>query len=202
MALTWQPLDLCQRQCIMIWRAGVILFPLPVRPLYYHYNDVIMGTTASQITSLTTVYSIVYLGVDQRKHQSSASLAFVRGIHRWPVTSPHKGSVTQKMFPFDDVIMPLIDNRYFLHMYQVPVWRIYKKSVIFDICVTVIRLFQLKSNPSPDIKFTTTVLTVQSVGTYRHATMATIQFVPPSIKDVSCDLSECWLRKLVPSFLC
>ena len=42
---------------------------------------------------------------DQRKHQSSASLAFVGGIHRWPVNSPHKGPVTRKMFPFDDVIM-------------------------------------------------------------------------------------------------
>ena len=41
-----------------------------------------MSTLASQITSLTVVYSIVYSGVDQRKHQSSASLAFVRGIHR------------------------------------------------------------------------------------------------------------------------
>ena len=47
----------------------------------------------------------VYLGADQRKHQSSASLAFVRGIHRWPVNSPHKGPVTRKMFPFDDVII-------------------------------------------------------------------------------------------------
>ena len=64
-----------------------------------------MGTIASQITSLTVVYSIVYSGADQRKHQSSASLAFVRGIHRWPVNSPHKGPVTRKMFPFDDVIM-------------------------------------------------------------------------------------------------
>ena len=47
----------------------------------------------------------VYSDADQRKHQSSASLAFVRGIHRWPVNSPHKGPVTRKMFPFDDVIM-------------------------------------------------------------------------------------------------
>ena len=70
-----------------------------------HYNDVIMGTMASQITSLTVVYSAVYSGADQRKHQSSASLAFVRGIHRWPVNSPHKGPVTRKMFPFDDDIM-------------------------------------------------------------------------------------------------
>ena len=64
-----------------------------------------MGAMASQITSLTIVYSTVYSGADQRKHQSSASLAFVRGIHRGPLTSPHKWSVTRKMFPFDDVIM-------------------------------------------------------------------------------------------------
>ena len=60
---------------------------------------------ASQITSLAIVYSIVYSDADQRKHQSSASLAFVRGIHRGPVNSPHKRAVTRKMFPFDDVIM-------------------------------------------------------------------------------------------------
>ena len=58
-----------------------------------------------QITSLTIVYSIVYSDADQRKHQSSAPLAFVRGIHRGPVNSPHKWPVTRKMFPFDDVIM-------------------------------------------------------------------------------------------------
>ena len=70
-----------------------------------HYSDVIMGAMASQISSLTIVYSTVDSGTAQRKHQSSASLAFVRGIHRWPVNSPHKGPVTRKMFPFDDVIM-------------------------------------------------------------------------------------------------
>ena len=70
-----------------------------------HYSDVIMSTMASQITSHTIVYSTVYSGIDQRKHQSSTSLAFVRGIHRWPVNSPHKGPVTRKMFPFDDVII-------------------------------------------------------------------------------------------------
>ena len=48
----------------------------------YHYDDVIMTAMASQITSLTIVYSTVYSDADQRKHQSSASLAFVRGIHR------------------------------------------------------------------------------------------------------------------------
>ena len=70
-----------------------------------HYGDVIMGAIASQITSLTIVYSTVYSDADQRKHQSSASLAFVWGIHRGPVNSPHKWPVTRKMFPFDDVIM-------------------------------------------------------------------------------------------------
>ena len=73
--------------------------------LQNHYGDVIMGTTSSRITSLTIVYSPVYSDADQRKHQSSASLAFVRGIHRGPVNSPHKWPVTRKMFPFDDVIM-------------------------------------------------------------------------------------------------
>ena len=64
-----------------------------------------MGAIASQITSLTTAYSTVYSDADQRKHQSSASLAFVRGIHRGPMNSPHKWPVTRKMFPFDDVIV-------------------------------------------------------------------------------------------------
>ena len=64
-----------------------------------------MGAKASQITSLTIVYSTVYSDADERKHQSSTSLAFVRGIHRGPVNSPHKWPVTRKMFPFDDVIM-------------------------------------------------------------------------------------------------
>ena len=64
-----------------------------------------MTMLPSQITSLTVVYSIVCSGVDQSKHQSSASLAFVQEIHRGPVNFPHKWPVTRKMFPFDDVIM-------------------------------------------------------------------------------------------------
>ena len=70
-----------------------------------HYDDVIMGAIASLITSLTIVYSTVYSDADQRKHQSSTSLAFGWVIHRRPVNSSHKWPVTQKMFPFDDVIM-------------------------------------------------------------------------------------------------
>ena len=71
----------------------------------YHYYDVIMGAIVCPITSLAIVYYTVYSDADQRKHQSSASLAFVRGIHRGPVNSPHKCPVTRKIFPFDDVIM-------------------------------------------------------------------------------------------------
>ena len=63
-----------------------------------------MGAMASQITSLTIVYSTAYSDADQRK-KSSSSLTFVRGIHRGPVNSPHKWPVTRKMFPFHDVIM-------------------------------------------------------------------------------------------------
>ena len=64
--------------------------------IQFHYGDVIMGTMASQITSLIIVYATVHSGADQRNHQSFASLAFVRGIHR---------GITRKMFQFDDVIM-------------------------------------------------------------------------------------------------
>ena len=69
-----------------------------------------MGAMASQITSLKIVYSTIYSGADQRKYQSSMSLAFVRGIQRRPVNSPHKGPVTRKMFPFDDIIMSMCLN--------------------------------------------------------------------------------------------
>ena len=94
--------------CTYWWLA--LSFPtISVQNLFWissgHYDDVIMTMLASQITSLTVVYSIVYSGVNQRKHQSSASLAFVREIHRGPMNFPHKWPVTRKMFPFDDVIM-------------------------------------------------------------------------------------------------
>ena len=66
--------------------------------LLFHYSGVIMNAMASHITSLTIVYSTVYSGADQRKHQSSASLTSVRGIHRRPVNFPHKWPVTRKCF--------------------------------------------------------------------------------------------------------
>ena len=72
---------------------------------WWHHDDVIMGAKASQITSFTIVCSTTYSDANQRKHQSSASLAFVRGFHRGLVNSPHKWPITRKMFPFIDVIM-------------------------------------------------------------------------------------------------
>ena len=76
-----------------------------------HYSDVIMSAVASQFTGVSMVCSAICSGADQRKHQSSASLAFVRGIHQWPMNSPHEGPVTRKMFPFDNVIMQAVPRR-------------------------------------------------------------------------------------------
>ena len=77
---------------------------------FHHYSDAIMGAMAYQITSLTIVTQSfiraqIIENIKARKHQSTASLAFVRGIYRWPVNSTHKWPVTRKMFPLDDVIM-------------------------------------------------------------------------------------------------
>ena len=63
------------------------------------------GCDSVSNTSLTIVYSTVYSDADQRKHHSSASLAFVWGICWGPANSPHKWPVTRKMFPFDEVII-------------------------------------------------------------------------------------------------
>ena len=88
----------------------------------HYYSDVIIGTVASQITSLTIVYSSVYSGTDQRKHQISASLAFVRGIHQLLVNSPHKRRVTRKMFPFDDVSMTSLRMAYTARLCMTLLW--------------------------------------------------------------------------------
>ena len=69
-----------------------------------HYSDIILGEMASQITSLTIIYSTVYSGADQRKHQSSASLAFVRVIHQCGEI-PAQMARNAEMLPFDDVVM-------------------------------------------------------------------------------------------------
>ena len=90
---------------VVFWMRFNWSLSLRVQSKSAHYNNYIMGTVTSQITSLAIVYSAVYSGADQRKYQGSASLAFEWGMHRGPVNSPHKGPVTRKMFSFDDVIM-------------------------------------------------------------------------------------------------
>ena len=72
-----------------------------------HNNDFMMSMTASQITHVSIVRSTICSGVDQRRHQSFSSLVFVRGIQLSHVNSPHKGPVTWKGFPHDDVIMKI-----------------------------------------------------------------------------------------------
>ena len=95
--------------CLLINDKPVLIHKIVIKPLC-HCCDIMIGTMAFQITSLTIVYSTVHSGADQRKHQSSASLAFVRGIHQWPVNSPHKWPVMRKMFLFDDVIKQTHDD--------------------------------------------------------------------------------------------
>ena len=80
-----------------------------------NYSDITMNSMASQITGISIVYSTICSGADQRKHQSSASLTFVRGIPRWQVNSLHKGPAMWKMFPFDDVIKFSQHHTWWLH---------------------------------------------------------------------------------------
>ena len=102
----------------------------PCAQYVQHYSDVIMGTMASQITSLTIVYSTVYSGTDQRNRKSSASLAFVGEICRWPGNSLHKGPATRKCFHFNDVIMVICDI-IFLCVYAL-LWTIRNPTASFQ----------------------------------------------------------------------
>ena len=112
-----------------------------------HYNDVIMGAMASQITSLTIVYSTVDSGTDQRKYQSSASLAFVRGIHRWLVNSPHKWPVTRKVIPFDDVTNSNPWSQYTHNTGPFPVWAcLWQKRYINLKCLGVLVCYSALMN--------------------------------------------------------
>ena len=99
----WRPCDVSGMYLIPSYHSRAVVQYLG--NTIQHHSDVIMGAMASQITCVSIVCLIVRSGTGQWKHQSSAPLAFVRGIHRWPLVSPHKGPVTRKMFPFDDVIM-------------------------------------------------------------------------------------------------
>ena len=71
-------------------------------------SDVLMSAMAHQMTGASFFYSTVCSVAEHRKHQSFASLAFVRGMHQWLLNCPHKGSITRKMFPFDNVIMSVL----------------------------------------------------------------------------------------------
>ena len=95
--------------------------------LCFPYNNVIMSAMASHITNLTIVYSTVYSGTDERKHQISASLALVSRNHQWPVNSPHKGPVTRKMFPLDNLVL----SCFVLH----PIDAAMLANAILSICV-------------------------------------------------------------------
>ena len=108
-----------------------------------HYSNVIMSSTASQITGVSIVCSIVCSEADQRKHQSSASLAFVRGIHLPPVNSHHKGPVTRKIFP----LMTSSWLRKFTIRGWINVWIIWQGSKVEQfhwLVIPCINIFEMK----------------------------------------------------------
>ena len=113
------------------------------RPLRWRHN----GRDSVSITSLTSVFSTVYSDADQRKYQSSASLAFVRGIHRGPVNSPHKWPVTRKLFPFDDVIMASMWQGQFVILVTLHVFVLMNCSAINEDQVVIITI--LGTGPTP-----------------------------------------------------
>ena len=108
-----------------------------------------MSAMASQITGVSIVYSTICSSTDQRKHRSSASLAFLREINRWLVNSSHKGPVTRKRFPFDDVIIWCVlqwpcllmtqkEASLYVHdMLSSVGYRIYYPNVIFSVAAYI-----------------------------------------------------------------
>ena len=119
-----------------------------------HKSDVIMSVMSLCPKSLcpkSTVCLAIYLGEHQTKYQNSRHWSFVKGIHRWPVDSPHKGPVTQKAVPFHDIIMyhgfGCIVYRFRCSLY----WpRLFKTSITFRIWISiffVITLWGLMNNP-------------------------------------------------------
>ena len=98
--ITYVTIHKCWTKCYSMWEKAPD-----------HYRDVTMSLMASQITSILTVCKAVCSGANQNKHQSFASLAFARGIHRWPEFSRNKGPVTRKMFSSDNAIMTVITFR-------------------------------------------------------------------------------------------
>ena len=89
--------------CLLVTNVSVLCH-LP------HSRSLLIQSDINKQTGVSIVSSTACSGVNQRKHRSTASLAFVRGIQRRPLDSPHKGPVTRKMFPFDDVIKLMLDT--------------------------------------------------------------------------------------------
>ena len=118
--------------------------------VWFHYSAAIMGAMTFHITGFSIVSSTVCSGADQRKHQSSASLAFVRGNHQWPMNYTHK-QITRKMFPLDDVIigywmtrMPFSDCRNSVLWYTCSMhFRLPKLSHVCVFDVWIKRVFYL-----------------------------------------------------------
>ena len=124
--LLWGLIRITQPQRWIITFFYIVIYHFSLKK---HHSYVIMSATASQITGVSIVCLTVGSGADQRKHQSSASLAFVWGIHWWPVNSPHKRPVTPKMFPFDAVIMKIKKHSgfipvdwYFCYLFLCTIW--------------------------------------------------------------------------------
>ena len=89
----------------MVFRTFIYTYDCYVMSGKYEYCQGDVREMSGNFNDACCYEPCVYSDADQRKHQSSASLAFVRGNHRGPVNSPHKWPVKRKMFPFDDVIM-------------------------------------------------------------------------------------------------
>ena len=113
-----------------------------------HCRDAIMSAMAFQITGVP----IVCWGADQRKHHNSLPLPFVKLIHRSPADYPHKGPVTLKIFPFDDVIMKACVLKTFSDsfcrrayaIYEALVWTYLPKEIICKLCADRYTRFQAR----------------------------------------------------------
>ena len=73
--------------------------PCSINSLQWRHNE------RDGVSNHNCLLNLLLFRRRSKKTTSSASLAFVRGSHRWSVNSPHKGLVTRKMLPFDDVIL-------------------------------------------------------------------------------------------------
>ena len=100
-----------------------------------------MSAMTSQITGVLIVYSTVCSCADQRKHQSSASLAYVRGIHRWSMTSPHIRRITRKCFHLMALSWWICRRRstIYSHSYVTILW--HNRDCIYNVCILLILFF-------------------------------------------------------------